>query len=53
MAVTGGGNRPLDRLLPADPAVTPRSRDRSPAETFIVPGRLVERGSGEIPPPPA
>jgi len=25
--------------------------DRSPAETFIVPGRLVVRGSGEIPPP--
>jgi LacI family transcriptional regulator len=25
--------------------------DRSPAETYVVPGRLVVRGSGEIPPP--
>jgi len=25
--------------------------DRSPAETFVVPGRLIVRGSGEIPPP--
>ena len=27
--------------------------DRSPVETFVVPARLIVRGSGEITPPPA
>jgi hypothetical protein len=38
--VTGDGNRPLDRLLPADPAVTARPEPPLPLDTAVLPARL-------------
>ena len=40
MAVTGDGNRHLDRLLPADPAVTARPEPPLPLEAAALPARL-------------
>ena len=39
--MTGGGNQPLDRLLPADPAGTARSEPPLPLDaTAVLPERL-------------
>jgi hypothetical protein len=40
MAVTGGGNGRLDRLLPADPAVTARPEPPLPLDAAVLPERL-------------
>jgi hypothetical protein len=40
VAVTGDGNRHLDRLLPADPAVTARPEPPLPLEAALLPARL-------------